>query len=236
MTQSKGAASVTVRNTGKILRGNNRQKERCFAFGSSDDENRLNDGIFHRCDLDVTFGCHMTGRRSHRLVSNVSVLSSPTMVHLMPIFIIFRDSSYALYGVLFLVSTKWPITLLACKLNKLVVAESFINASVTEKHKDKGICIKCIQLLLFLSKSLNRVKCFRALPFTYLCVKEIKCWTASGFIWNKESNEELGGLFHFSLDQVSKNGPLSLDVCCNILLADKRNYAIVGLTYSIRVV
>lgn len=85
------------------------------------------------------------------------------------------------------------------------------DTSVTEKHKDKMICIKCIQLLLFISKSLIRVKCVHVLPLTYLCVKEIK-WTGCGFKWNKESEEPLGGLFHFSLDQVSKKGPSGSDV------------------------
>lgn len=42
-------------------------------------------------------------------------------------------------------------------------------------------------------------------------MEEIK-WTGCGFKWNKESKEALGGLFHFSLDQVSKNGPSGSDV------------------------
>lgn len=108
-------------------------------------------------------------------------------------------------------SPKCHINLLAYQLNKLMVAAGFINASVTEKHKDKMICIKCIQLLLFISKSLIRVKCVHVLPLTYLCVKEIK-WIGCGFKWNKESKEALGGLFHFSLDQVSKKGPSGSDV------------------------
>lgn len=92
-----------------------------------------------------------------------------------------------------------------------MVAAGFINPSVTEKHNDKMICIKCIQLPLFISKSLIRVKCFHVLPLAYLCVKEIK-WTGCGFKCNKESKEVLGGLFHFSLAQVSKKGPPVLDV------------------------
>lgn len=116
-------------------------------------------------------------------------------------FIIFQDSSFVLYIVLLLMSPKWPINLPAYQLNKLMVAAGFI-----KKHKDKMICIKCIQLLLVISKSLIRVKCFHVLPLTYLFVKEIK-WTGCGFKWNKESKEALGGLFHFSLDQVSKKVP-----------------------------
>lgn len=45
------------------------------------------------------------------------------------------------------------------------MAAGFINASVTEKHRDKMVCIKRIQLLLFASKSLIRVPCFHVLPF-----------------------------------------------------------------------
>lgn len=112
-----------------------------------------------------------------------------------------------------------------------MVAAGLINTCATEKHKDKMICIKSIQLLLFISTSLIRVKCFHVLPLTYLRVKDIK-WTGCGFKWNKESKEALGGLFHFSLDQVSIKRSLGFGcLSLNVLLAEKTNYAIVGRIY-----
>lgn len=47
------------------IEGNETLKESCSFLRSSEDETRLNDGVFNSCDLDVTLRCHMTGMDTH---------------------------------------------------------------------------------------------------------------------------------------------------------------------------